>query len=125
MVIDRSGHPDWAKLIANAMGATVTTRRDSSRYVDATVSSARTGVRLPSRSTRSCPQAAAISIPRLFRIATSTPLARTARANTAIPMRSCRREVTRATGMQRNQIDERLAPSCELGELRRLIAAVV
>ena len=36
-VIDRSGHPDWAKLIANAMGATVTTRRDSSRYVDATV----------------------------------------------------------------------------------------
>ena len=37
MVIDRSGHPDWAKLVANAMGATVTTRRDSSRYVDATV----------------------------------------------------------------------------------------
>ncbi len=37
MVIDRSGHPAWAKLIANAMGATVTTRRDSSRYVDATV----------------------------------------------------------------------------------------
>src|SRR6185503_17078383 len=37
MVIDRSGHPEWAKLIANAMGATVTTRRDSSRYVDATV----------------------------------------------------------------------------------------
>ena len=36
-VIDRSGHPAWAKLIANAMGATVTSRRDSSRYVDATV----------------------------------------------------------------------------------------
>jgi hypothetical protein len=37
MVIDRSNHPAWAKLIANAMGATVTTRLDSSRYVDATV----------------------------------------------------------------------------------------
>ena len=37
VVIDRSGHPAWAKLIANALGATVTTRRDSSRYVDATV----------------------------------------------------------------------------------------
>lgn len=37
MVIDRSGHPAWAQLIANAMGATVTTRPDSSRYVDATV----------------------------------------------------------------------------------------
>ena len=36
-VIDRSGHPGWAKLIATAMGATVTSRRDSSRYVDATV----------------------------------------------------------------------------------------
>ena len=37
VVIDRSGHPAWANLIANAMGATVTTRLDSSRYVDATV----------------------------------------------------------------------------------------
>jgi hypothetical protein len=37
MVIDRSGHPAWAQLIANAMGASVTTRLDSSRYVDATV----------------------------------------------------------------------------------------
>lgn len=36
-VIDRSGHPDWARLIGNALGATVTTRPDSSRYVDATV----------------------------------------------------------------------------------------
>jgi hypothetical protein len=36
-VIDRSGHPAWAQLIANAMGATVTTKLDSSRYVDATV----------------------------------------------------------------------------------------
>ncbi len=37
MVIDRSRHPAWARLIANAMGATVTSRPDSSRYVDATV----------------------------------------------------------------------------------------
>jgi hypothetical protein len=37
MVIDRSGHPAWAQLVANAMGASVTTRLDSSRYVDATV----------------------------------------------------------------------------------------
>ena len=36
-VVDRSGHPAWAQLVANAMGATVTTRLDSSRYVDATV----------------------------------------------------------------------------------------
>jgi hypothetical protein len=37
LVIDRSTHPAWAQLIANAMGATVTSRPDSSRYVDATV----------------------------------------------------------------------------------------
>jgi hypothetical protein len=37
IVIDRSKHPAWAQLIANAMGATVTSRPDSSRYVDATV----------------------------------------------------------------------------------------
>ena len=37
MVIDRSRHPMWARLIANAMGATVTSRPDSSHYVDATV----------------------------------------------------------------------------------------
>ena len=37
VVIDRSKHPAWAQLIANAMGATVTSRPDSSRYVDATV----------------------------------------------------------------------------------------
>ncbi len=36
-VLDRSKHPAWAQLIANAMGATVTSRPDSSRYVDATV----------------------------------------------------------------------------------------
>ena len=37
LVIDRSQHPAWAQLIANAIGATVTSRPDSSRYVDATV----------------------------------------------------------------------------------------
>ncbi|MDP9176668.1 MAG: LytR C-terminal domain-containing protein [Gemmatimonadota bacterium] len=37
LVIDRSNHPGWARLIANAMGASVTSRPDSSRYVDATV----------------------------------------------------------------------------------------
>ena len=37
VVIDRSRHPAWARLIASALGATVTTRPDSSRYVDATV----------------------------------------------------------------------------------------
>lgn len=37
LVIDRSKHPAWAQLIANAMGATVTSRPDSSHYVDATV----------------------------------------------------------------------------------------
>lgn len=37
LVIDRSKHPAWAQLIANAIGATVTSRPDSSRYVDATV----------------------------------------------------------------------------------------
>jgi LytR cell envelope-related transcriptional attenuator len=37
LVIDRSKHPAWAQLIANAMGATVTSRPDTLRYVDATV----------------------------------------------------------------------------------------
>ncbi|HYN81065.1 MAG TPA: LytR C-terminal domain-containing protein [Gemmatimonadaceae bacterium] len=37
LVIDRSNHPAWARLIANALGATITSRPDSSRYVDATV----------------------------------------------------------------------------------------
>jgi hypothetical protein len=37
LVIDRSNHPEWAQLIANAMGAAVASRPDSSRYVDATV----------------------------------------------------------------------------------------
>lgn len=38
LVIDRSGHPDWARLVAAAMGgAPVVARRDSSRYLDVTV----------------------------------------------------------------------------------------
>lgn len=37
LVLDRSGHPDWAALIATAMGGTSTARPDSSRYLDATV----------------------------------------------------------------------------------------
>lgn len=38
LVLDRSGHADWAKLAAEAMGgARVETRPDSLRYVDLTV----------------------------------------------------------------------------------------
>lgn len=38
VVIDRSGHADWAKLVARTLGAArVETRRDSSRYVDISV----------------------------------------------------------------------------------------
>jgi hypothetical protein len=37
IVLDRSGHPAWAQLIARAMGAKVESRPDSLRYVDATV----------------------------------------------------------------------------------------
>jgi hypothetical protein len=38
LVIDRSGHPEWARLVARALGgATVITERDSSRYLDVTV----------------------------------------------------------------------------------------
>ncbi len=38
LVLDRSGHPDWAKLAAQAMGgARVEARPDSLRYVDLTV----------------------------------------------------------------------------------------
>jgi hypothetical protein len=37
-VIDRTGHPEWARLVAAALGgATVETRIDSSRYLDVTV----------------------------------------------------------------------------------------
>lgn len=38
LVLDRSGHPDWARLVADALGgARVETRPDSSRYLDVTV----------------------------------------------------------------------------------------
>ena len=37
-VLDRSGHPDWARRVAAAMGgARVIARPDSSRYLDVTV----------------------------------------------------------------------------------------
>ena len=38
LVLDRSGHPDWAGLVAKALGgARVETAPDSSRYLDVTV----------------------------------------------------------------------------------------
>ena len=38
LVIDRSNHPQWAELVARAMGgAPVASRTDSSRYLDVTV----------------------------------------------------------------------------------------
>ncbi len=38
VVIDRSGHPDWARQVARTLGAArVETHRDSSRYVDISV----------------------------------------------------------------------------------------
>jgi LytR cell envelope-related transcriptional attenuator len=38
LVIDRSGHPEWAQLVARALGvAAVEARLDSSRYLDVTV----------------------------------------------------------------------------------------
>jgi LytR cell envelope-related transcriptional attenuator len=38
IVLDRSGHPDWARRVAAAMGgARVISRPDSSRYLDVTV----------------------------------------------------------------------------------------
>jgi hypothetical protein len=38
LVIDRSGHPEWARRVAHAMGgAPVEARPDSSRYLDVTV----------------------------------------------------------------------------------------
>jgi hypothetical protein len=38
LVLDRSGHPEWAQLVARAMGgAAVEARPDSSRYLDVTV----------------------------------------------------------------------------------------
>ena len=38
LVLDRSNHPEWAKLVARALGgARVLSRPDSSRYLDVTV----------------------------------------------------------------------------------------
>jgi hypothetical protein len=37
IVYDRSSHPDWARLVARAMNAPMTSRPDSSRYLDVTV----------------------------------------------------------------------------------------
>lgn len=37
LVLDRSGHPEWAELIATAMSGSSAARPDSSRYLDATV----------------------------------------------------------------------------------------
>jgi hypothetical protein len=38
LVLDRSGHPNWARLVGQAMGgARVESRPDSSRYLDVTV----------------------------------------------------------------------------------------
>jgi hypothetical protein len=38
LVIDRSGHPEWANLVARALGGVaVEARPDSSRYLDVTV----------------------------------------------------------------------------------------
>ena len=38
LVLDRSGHPEWASLVAKALGgARVESRPDSSRYLDITV----------------------------------------------------------------------------------------
>ena len=37
LVIDRSGHLDWARLVGRALNARVESRPDSSRYLDVTV----------------------------------------------------------------------------------------
>ena len=38
LVLDRSGHPEWAKLVARALGGgQVLSRPDTSRYLDVTV----------------------------------------------------------------------------------------
>ena len=38
LVLDRSGHPEWARLVADVLGgATVESRPDTSRYLDVTV----------------------------------------------------------------------------------------
>jgi hypothetical protein len=43
LVLDRSGHPDWAKRVSDALGgARVEARPDTSRYLDVTVLVGRT-----------------------------------------------------------------------------------
>jgi hypothetical protein len=43
LVLDRSGHPDWARRVADALGgARIESRPDSSRYLDVTVLLGRT-----------------------------------------------------------------------------------
>ena len=37
LVLDRSNHPDWARLVAHALNAKSEPRPDSSRYLDVTV----------------------------------------------------------------------------------------
>lgn len=37
LILDRSGHPEWAELVAEVMGGRVESRPDSSRYLDVTV----------------------------------------------------------------------------------------
>jgi len=37
LVLDRSGHPDWAILVARALNARMESKPDSSRYLDVTV----------------------------------------------------------------------------------------
>ncbi len=37
LVLDRSGHPDWAALVAKAFSAKVEARTDSTRFLDVTV----------------------------------------------------------------------------------------
>ncbi len=37
LVLDRSGHPDWAKLVAAAFSATVEEKPDSLKFLDVTV----------------------------------------------------------------------------------------
>ena len=37
LVLDRSGHPEWARLVAKALNARMESRPDSSRFLDVTV----------------------------------------------------------------------------------------
>ena len=37
LVLDRSGHPEWARLVAKALDAPMESRPDSSRFLDVTV----------------------------------------------------------------------------------------